>query len=87
MTTSGPIHFYSSFERPAGIAAVVEYCVQIGENQPINRTQAAYLVGRGDVSLDGEKMQDVALIMKNGTWILNIRGKNHHVVVHTALLE
>ena len=40
----GPIHFYPTNDRDAFVANVVEYCVQIGEHQPLLRSQAAWLV-------------------------------------------
>lgn len=83
---NGPIHFFTSYERDSYIEAVVEYCVQTGENQPLNRTQAAFLVGRGDVLLDGKKMQ-LGDIVPHGVWKLSIRDKNHHLIVHGAPKE
>lgn len=82
----GPIHFYTSYERDSNIETVVEYCVQVGEHQPLNRTQAAYLVGRGDVMLDGRRAK-LGDVVAHGAWQLNVRGKNHHIVVHGAAKE
>jgi len=82
----GPIHFYTSYERESNIETVVEYCVQVGERQPLNRTQAAYLVARGDVVLDGRKVR-LGEVVPHGAWQLNVRGKNHHLVVHGAPKE
>lgn len=83
---NGPIHFYTSYERDSNIEAVVEYCVQVGEHQAINRTQAAFLVGRGDVTIDGRKAK-LGDIVPHGAWQLNVRGKNHHLMVHGAPKE
>jgi hypothetical protein len=82
----GPIHFYTSYERDSNIETVVEYCIQVGERQPINHTQAAYLVGRGDVTLDGRKVR-LGEVLAHGAWQLNVRGKNHQLVVHGAPKE
>jgi len=84
---SGPIHFYPNDERNTGIAHVVEYCVQIGERQPLNRTQACWLVARGDVLVDGKQELDLAHRLPQGTWEVAIRGRKHHVVVHPAIRE
>ena len=86
MEKDGPIHFFTSFERESNIETVVEYCIQVGERQAINQTQAAYLVGRGDVTLDGRKMK-LGEIVPHGAWQLNVRNKNHHLVVHGAPKE
>lgn len=82
----GPIHFYTSYERESNIETVVEYVVQVGERQPLNSTQAAYLVGLGQVTLDGKPIKSGERI-PHGAWQINIRGKNHHVVVHGAPKE
>lgn len=84
---SGPIHFYVTYERSAELAAVVEYCVQIGERQPLNRSQACYLVGSGEVKIDGRVVRRFGEILPNGTWQIDVRGKTHHVVVHGAVKE
>lgn len=84
---NGPINFYTSTERDALIAQVVEYCVQIGERQPLNGSQAAYLVVSGQVSVDGEVVRNLAAKIPHGMWNVSVRNKNHHVVVHGSLLE
>ena len=82
----GPIHFYASFERDSHIETIVEYCVQVGEHQPINRTQSSYLISRGDVTIDGRKPKLGEIILR-GVWQLNIRGKNHQLIVHGNITE
>lgn len=82
----GPIHFYTSYERESYIETVVEYVVQVGERQPLNSTQASYLVGLGQVTLDGKPIALGTRIL-HGAWQINIRGKNHHVLVHGAPKE
>jgi hypothetical protein len=83
---NGPIHFYPTAERNSFISNVVEYCVHIGERQPLTQTQASWLVARGDVVIDGSKPR-LDLILLNGTWEINIRGRKHHVIVHPAITE
>jgi hypothetical protein len=83
---NGPIHFYTSYDRDSNVETVVEYVVQIGEHQCINRTQAAFLVGRGDVSVDNN-VSKLGDIIPNGAWQLNVRGKNHQIVVHVTQKE
>jgi hypothetical protein len=85
-TKNGPIHFFTSYERESHIETVVEYCVQVGEGQPLNRTQASYLVGRGDVLLEG-RQPDLGEIIPHGAWQLTVRGRNHHLVVHGTAKE
>lgn len=84
---SGPIHFFTSYERSALIASVVEYCVQVGERQPLTRTQAAHLVASGQVTLDGTTVTRLGALVPDGTWRLGVRGKDHHVVIHGTLKE
>ncbi len=84
---SGPIHYYTNYERTAELAAIVEYCVQVGERQPLNRSQACYLVGNGEVKVDGSVERELGRVLEHGTWQINVRGKNHHVVVHGSAKE
>lgn len=83
----GPIHFYPTDERPALLANVVEYCVQVGERQPLNRSQADFLVVSGAVSVDGEARAGVADRLPIGAFQVTIRGRNHQVFVHPQLVE
>ena len=84
---SGPIHFFPTDERNTGIGHVVEYCVQVGERQPLNRTQACWLVTQGAVLVDGSTELDLARRLALGTWEVTIRGRKHHVVVHPPTNE
>jgi hypothetical protein len=86
-TKNGPIHFYPTAERDANISNVVEYCVQIGERQPLTETQAAWLVASKQVTVEGQLMNDLAIIIPHGTWEIMVRSKKHHVVVHPAIME
>lgn len=83
---NGPIHFYTSYERESYIEKVVEYVVQVGERQPLNGTQAGYLVGRGEVMVDSQRVKPGTKI-PHGAWQISIRGKNHHVVIHGTVTE
>lgn len=84
---NGPINFYPTNERDAAIANVVEYCVQIGERQPLLRSQAAWLVVSGQVQLDGQPATKLGEEVSLGARQVTIRGRNHHVVVHPAMKE
>jgi hypothetical protein len=84
---SGPIHFYPTEQRDAGIAHVVEYCVQIGDRQPLTRSQAAWLVSDQQVTVDGRVVSKLNEKVAQGTWEVTIRGRKHHVVVHPAFFE
>jgi hypothetical protein len=84
---SGPIHFYPTEERNTGVGNVVEYCIQVGEKQPINRTQACWIITRGDVLVDGKVEHDLARKLAQGPWEVTIRGRKHHVLVHPAIRE
>ncbi len=84
---NGPIHFYPTDERAAHLANVVEYCVQLGERQPITRSQADFLVIDGQVTIEGQPTLKVDHLLGLGTWKVTIRGRNHHVVVHPQNIE
>lgn len=83
----GPIHFYPTNDRDAFVANVVEYCVQIGEHQPLTRSQAGWLVASKQVLVDGAPMTNLVSRVPSGTWEISIRGRKHHVVVHQAMVE
>jgi hypothetical protein len=83
---NGPIHFYTTPERESSVDAVVEYCIQLGERQSINRSQASYLISKGDVTIDG-RIPKIGEVIPHGTWQLSIRNKNHHLVVYGAPIE
>jgi hypothetical protein len=84
---NGPIHYYTSTERNATIAAVVEYCVQLGEKQPINRSQASNLIISGEVSVEDKLIADLNFVIPHGTWKFKIRNRNHHLIVHGSSTE
>ena len=84
---SGPIHFYPTADRDTGVGHVVMYCVQVGERQPLNRTQACWLVTSGNVLVDGLLENNNARKLPLGTWEVTIRDRKHHVVVHPAIHE
>lgn len=86
-TKNGPIHYYPTAERDSNIASVVEYCVQIGERQPIMKSQAAWLVASDQVLVDGKPASSFTRQIPFGTWQITIRGRNHHVIVHPAIKE
>lgn len=77
----GPLTFYTSYERDAHIAKVVEYCVQVAERQYMDRSQAETLVVDGYVSVDGQDVRSVGHVLASGTWQVNVRGKQHLVIV------
>lgn len=84
---SGPIHFYPTELRDANIAHVVEYCVQVGDRQPLNGSQSMWLVSDKQVTVDGKVWNDLTQKLPQGTWEVTIRGRKHHVVVHPAFVE
>lgn len=84
---NGPIHFYPTPDRDSFLANVVEYCVQIGEHQPLTKSQAAYLVVSKEVSIDGQVATDLTEKVEQGVRQVGIRGKVHHVVVHQPIFE
>lgn len=84
---SGPIHFYPTETRDSGIAHVVEYCVQIGDRQPLLMSQAAWLVCDKQVTVDGKVWSKLTEKVPQGTWEIVIRGRKHHVIVHPAFFE
>lgn len=84
---NGPIHFYPTAERDAYISNVVEYCVQVGERQPLTETQAAWLVASKQVTVEGRVVSALTATVPHGTWEIMIRSKKHHVVVHPAIME
>ncbi len=86
-TKDGPIHFYPTNERDSFIANVVEYCVHIGEHQPLLKSQAAWLVASKQVIIDGVVMTDLCEKVEHGVRQINIRGRTHHVMVHQAVFE
>lgn len=83
----GPIHFYPTADRDAFVANVVEYCVHIGEHQPLMKSQAAWLVASNQVQIDGKHLNKLTARIANGTWEITIRGRKHHVVVHPPITE
>lgn len=83
----GPIHFYRTNDRDSFIANVVEYCVHIGEHQPLTSSQASYLVASKQVEVDGKLATNLVERLPGGTWEVSIRGRKHHVVVHPPILE
>jgi len=83
----GPIHFYPTHERDSFIANVVEYCVHIGEHQPLLSSQASWLVASGQVIIDGNVATDLSKHVEPGVRQINIRGRNHHVMVHQPIFE
>lgn len=86
-TKSGPIHYYPTENRDADITHIVEYCVQLGERQPLTASQSVWLVASKQVLVDGRVACDATERIAHGTWEVSIRGKKHHVVVHPALKE
>lgn len=84
---NGPIHFYPTHDRDAFIANVVEYCVHIGERQPLLRSQAAWLVASKQVVIDGKIVTDLGSHVEPGARQISIRGRNHHVMVHQPIFE
>jgi len=84
---SGPIHFYPTEQRPERIPNIVEYCVQLGDRQPLLGSQAVWLVSSGQVLVDGKVVDDCATKLPQGTWQVTIRGRNHQVVVYPAFWE
>jgi len=84
---SGPIHFYPTETRDSGIANVVEYCVQVGDRQPLTRTQSMWLVSDKQVTVDGKVWNKLTEKVPQGTWEVVIRGRKHHVIVHPAFFE
>ena len=88
-TTSkdGPIHFYPTNERDSFISNVVEYCVHIGERQPLLKSQAAWLVASKQVIVDGEVTTDLCGKVATGARQISIRGRTHHVMVHQTIFE
>lgn len=84
---SGPIHFYHTETRDSGIADVVEYCVQVGDRQPLTRTQSMDLVLDMQVTVDGKVWNKLTEKVPQGTWEIVIRGRKHYVIVHPAIFE
>ena len=84
---SGPIHFYPTEQRPERLPNIVEYCVQLGDRQPLTSSQAGWLVSSGQVLVDGRPVRDLALRLPQGTWEITVRGRNHQVVVYPAMWE
>ncbi len=84
---NGPIHFYPTADRDAYISNVVEYCVQVGERQPLTGNQAAWLVASKQVTVDGRVVSALTESVPQGTWEVVIRSRKHHVVVHPAIME
>lgn len=83
----GPIHFYPTNERDSFIANIVEYCVQIGEHQPLLGSHADWFVASKQVLVDGVVMTDLGEKVEPGVRQISIRGRTHHVMVHQALFE
>lgn len=83
----GPIHFYPTYDRDSFIANVVEYCVHIGERQPLLKSQASWLVASSQVIVDGLAFTDLSKKVNPGARQICIRGKNHHVMVHQPVFE
>jgi len=84
---NGPIYFFPTEERDECIGNIVEYVVQVGDKQPLTRSQSCWLVSDGQVSVDGRVTRDLGERIKLGTWEITIRGRKHHVVVHPAFWE
>lgn len=84
---NGPIHFYPTNERDSFVANVVEYCVQIGERQPLLKSQAAWLVSSKQVLIDGAVATNLSKHVEPGVRQIAIRGRTHHVVVHQPIFE
>lgn len=83
----GPIHFYPTADRDSYPANVVEYCVQLGEHQPLTRTQAAHLVATNQVTIDSAPLVKLTERIGQGAWEIGIRGRKHHVIVYPPIME
>lgn len=83
---NGPIHFIPTAERDPVLHTIVEYCVQKGEKQYINASQAAYLISTGQVYVDGIKKTTVYKIGL-GVKSVKIRDRVHIVIIHPAITE
>lgn len=84
---NGPIHFYPTQERDSFIANVVEYCVHVGERQPLLGSQAAWLVASKQVTIDNREMTNLSARVEPGPRLIGVRGRTHHVVVHQPIFE
>jgi len=82
----GPIDFFVK-DSESYLVYVALRCVHLGEKQPMTKTEIQYLVGRGDVYLDGKQNKRLDAVVANGVHTLKIRDKIHHVRVLGALEE
>lgn len=86
MEKDGPIDFFVKDTEPY-LTFVALRCVHVGEKQPMTRTEMQYLIGKGNVFLDGKVCQRFDNIISNGVHTLKIRDKIHHIKVLGALEE
>lgn len=87
MRKSGPLHFFSTAERSTHLAVVVEYCVQRGERQFVDRSGARFLVVSGEVMVDGDMVCDLRTFLDVGTYVVTVRDRDHVVKIHPAMYE
>jgi len=86
MQKDGPIDFFVK-DSDSCLASVALRCVHLGEKQPMSKTEVQFLIGRGDVYLDGKLIQRIDSLVSSGVHTLKIRDRIHHVRVLGALEE
>ena len=86
MIKDGPIDFFVK-DSDSYLTSVALRCVHLGEKQPMSKTEIQFLIGRGDVFLDGKLVQRIDSLVSNGVHTLKIRDRIHHVRVLGALEE
>lgn len=86
MIKDGPIDFFV-IDSDSSLSSVALRCIHLGEKQPMSKTEVQFLIGRGDVFLDGKLVQRVDSFVANGVHTLKIRDRIHHVRVLGALKE
>lgn len=86
MIKDGPIDFYVK-DTDSYLSSVALRCIHLGEKQPMTKTEVQFLIGRGDVFLDGKVVHRIDSLVSSGVHTLKIRDRIHHVRVLGTLEE
>ncbi len=74
-----PVIKISATQEPSLVQVIISVVTKLG--QYLDRGNARFLVGRGDISVNGEVVKNVGLTLEPGYYNLQIRGTTHYVLV------
>lgn len=69
----------SATQEPSLVQVVVSVVTKCG--QYLDKSQARFLVGRGDVYVNGLRIKDITLQLDPGLYTMRIRGNSYNVQV------